>query len=105
MINYTKDWFFWKTPKMISHNDISDLTIAAHVIKSVLDIKFTRAKERHACAMGYTSSNHLLSELKNGPISREFDVYIEVLKSEALSKHQIKIDDDVIERLRDELSD
>ncbi|MFT5997512.1 MAG: hypothetical protein ACI9RV_003123, partial [Glaciecola sp.] len=42
---------------MITHNDISDLTVAAHAIKSLLDIKFTRAKERHAIAMGFASSN------------------------------------------------
>jgi len=88
---------------MITHNDISDLTVAAHAIKKLLDIKFTRAKERHAAAMGYASSNHLLAKLKEGPIQQEFDVYIDVLKAQALAKHQIKIDDDLVERLRFEL--
>ncbi|MFT6270544.1 MAG: hypothetical protein ACJAVV_003383 [Alphaproteobacteria bacterium] len=88
---------------MITHNDISDLTVAAHAIKSLLDIKFTRAKERHAIAMGYASSNHLLAELKEHPIQREFDLYIDVLRTEALTKHQIKIDDALVERLRVEL--
>jgi hypothetical protein len=79
---------------MITHNDISDLTVAAHAIKSLLDIKFTRAKERHAIAMGFASSNHLLAELKQRTVQREFALYIEVLKAEALAKHQINIDDD-----------
>jgi hypothetical protein len=30
-------------------------------------------------------------------------VYIDVLKAQALAKHQIKIDDDLVERLRFEL--
>jgi hypothetical protein len=88
---------------MITHNDISDLTVAAHAIKSLLNIKFTRAKERHASAMGYASSNHLLAELKLRPVDREFESYIEVLKKEALANHQIKIDDSLVERLRYEL--
>lgn len=90
---------------MITHNNVSDLTIAAHAIKSLLDIKFTRAKERHASAMGHASSNHLLTALKEGPVHQDFDTYIAILKTEALIKHQLKIDDDLIERLRDELND
>jgi hypothetical protein len=43
---------------MITHNSSDDLTIAAHTIKSMLDIKFSRAKEIHAKAMGFDSSNH-----------------------------------------------
>jgi Arc/MetJ family transcription regulator len=90
---------------MIIHNDISDLSVAAHALKSLLNIKFTRAKERHASAMGFASSNHLLAALKEKPIEREFEQYIEVLKSEALANHQITIDDDLVERLRFELID
>lgn len=90
---------------MITHNGVSDLSVAAHAIKSLLNIKFTRAKERHASAMGFASSNHLLGALKEGPVVREFDLYIEVLKSEALSNHQINVDEELVERLRYELID
>ena len=89
---------------MIIHSDVTDLSVAAHAIKSLLNIKFTRAKERHASAMGFASSNHLLSEVKTRPIEREFKLYIEVLKKEAKEQHQINIDDKLIERLRFELT-
>lgn len=88
---------------MITHSDISDLSVAAHTIKSLLNIKFTRAKERHASAMGFASSNHLLTALKEGPVEREFSAYIEILKKEALANHQITIDDELVKRLRYEL--
>jgi hypothetical protein len=88
---------------MISHADVSDVTVAAHTIKSILNIKFTRAKERHARAMGFDSSNHLLAALKEGAVEREFDVYIEILKKEALANHQIVINDELEKLLRYEL--
>lgn len=88
---------------MIVHSTTNDLSIAAHAIKSLLNIKFTRAKERHASAMGFTSSNHLLAELKTNTIEREFDTYIAVLKQEAMATHQIEVNDHLVERLRAEL--
>lgn len=90
---------------MIIHNDIADLSVAAHAIKSVLDIKFTRAKERHAVAMGFASSNHLLAALKEGSVQQEFDAYIKILQGQVLANHQIKMDEELIERLRFELMD
>jgi hypothetical protein len=90
---------------MITHSDASDLSVAAHTIKSLLNIKFTRAKERHASAMGYASSNHLLAALKEHPVERAFAEYIEVLKKVAAANHQIVIDDELVERLRYELID
>ena len=90
---------------MIIHKDVSDVTVAAHTIKSLLDIKFTRAKERHANAMGFASSNHLLSALKERAINQDFDTYIGILKAEALSKHQLTLNDEIVERLRDELNE
>lgn len=89
----------------IKHNDVSDLSVAAHAIKSLLNIKFTRAKERHASAMGFASSNHLLAELKTRPIERSFNLYIAVLKKEAMANHQIDIDDELLKRLSFELLD
>lgn len=90
---------------MITHNNSEDLTIAAHTIKSMLDIKFSRAKEIHAKAMGFDSSNHLLIELKTKTLEKDFDEYLEILKKHALTTHQIKIDDNLVERLRYELLD
>lgn len=90
---------------MITHGNAGDLTISAHTIKSMLDIKFSRAKEIHAKAMGFNSSNHLLTELKTKPLERDFEEYVLVLKKEALTNHQISIDDDLVERLRYELLD
>lgn len=89
---------------MIIHNDTADLTIAAHIIKSMLDIKFTRAKERHASAMGHASSNHLLTKLKTQAVECNFEQYISVLKAEAFSNHQINLSDEIIERIRIELT-
>lgn len=90
---------------MITHNSSDDLTIAAHTIKSMLDIKFSRAKEIHAKAMGFDSSNHLLTELKTKTLEKDFEEYLTILKQHALKNHQIKIDDNVAERLRFELLD
>jgi hypothetical protein len=91
--------------EMINHSNAGDLTIAAHTIKSLLNIKFSRAKEIHAKAMGFDSSNHLLAELKSNPIERDIDQYLLILKKEALATHQISIDDNLVERLRYQLLD
>lgn len=90
---------------MITHSSSDDLTIAAHTIKSMLDIKFSRAKEMHAKAMGFDSSNHLLTELKIKAIEKDFDEYITILKKHAATTHQLTIDNDLVERLRYELLD
>lgn len=37
----------------------ADFTVDAHRIKALLNIKFSRAKEMHAQAMGFDSSNYL----------------------------------------------
>ena len=89
---------------IVKHTDNADLTIAGHAVKAILDVKFSRAKERHASAMGFVSSNHLLAALKNAPIERDFEQYIDVLKAEALEKHQVKLSEKQIERLRRELT-
>ena len=88
---------------LIVHQNTADITVAAHSIKSLLQIKFTRAKERHARAMGFTSSNHLLAEVKIRTIERPFDEYISILKAEAIANHQLKIDDDLTARLQEAL--
>ena len=90
---------------MIIHSNTDDLSIAAHTIKSILDIKFSRANEIHAKAMGFESSNHLMTELKSSTVERDCDEYFENLKKHALVSHQITIDDDLVERLRFELLD
>jgi hypothetical protein len=94
-----------KEVSVIKHADNADLTIAGHAVKSILDVKFSRAKERHASAMGFSSSNHLLAALKEAPIEKGFDEYIQVLKAEALQKHQVVLTDGLIEQLRRELCD
>ncbi len=88
---------------LIVHQNTADLTVAAHSIKSLLNIKFTRAKERHARAMGFASSDHLLADLKVHEVERDFALYMSVLKAEALANHQIVIDDDLTERLKEAL--
>lgn len=88
---------------MIIHNTANDVTVAAHAIKVALNIKFTRAKERHASAMGFKSSNHLLAQLKNQAVQQPFNSYIEILTREAKMHHQIIISDAVAEHLRNEL--
>lgn len=87
----------------IIQNSVADLTVSAHIIKSLLGIKLTRAGQRHASAMGFDSANHLISAVKVNPVEREFEQYITILKSEILANHQISITDDLIERLRVEL--
>lgn len=91
--------------EMITHSNEEDLSIAAHTIKSLLNVKLSRAKEIHAKAMGFDSSNQLLAALKNNAIEQDFEQYILILKKEALATHHISIDDKLVERLRYELLD
>jgi hypothetical protein len=88
---------------VIQHASNAELTSAGQAVKAILDIKFSRAKERHAAAMGFASSNHLLAALKVGPIQKEFDQYIEVLRVQAQEKHQISLSAEAIESLRQAL--
>lgn len=81
-----------------------DLSICAHALKSILGIKFTRAGQRHASAMGFKSANHLLDAVKINSVECGFEQYIGVLKAEMLANHQIILNEDLIERLRVELS-
>lgn len=78
----------------------SDLTKAAHALKSILGIKASRAAQRHASAMGYASTNHLIVQVKEGPVEQDFEAYINILRSEMLSQHQITLDSDKIESIR-----
>jgi hypothetical protein len=55
--------------------------------------------------MGFPSSNHLLTALKSQPVERDFAQYIEVLKVEALSQHQMSLSENLIERIRIELTE
>ncbi|WJG08201.1 hypothetical protein [Aliiglaciecola sp. LCG003] len=87
----------------ITHTNVAELTSAAHVLKTLLNIKFTRAKERHANAMGFSSSNHLLAEVKNTPVTRSFEQYIDNLKTELHKQHQLTLDDQQISQLREQL--
>ena len=88
---------------IIIHKNVADLTVSAHIIKSILGIKFTRAGQRHASAMGFNSANHLIAAVKANPVEREFEQYITILKTEILANHQISMNDELIERLRVEL--
>ena len=88
---------------LIIHKNVADLTVSAHILKSLLGIKFTRAGQRHASAMGYDSANHLIAAVKINSVEREFEQYITILKTEILANHQINLDDDLIARLRVEL--
>lgn len=77
-----------------------DLSVSAHTLKTVLGIKFSRASQRHASAMGFKSVNHLLDALKVQAVERDFDQYVAVLKDEIMSNHQIKINDDLLATLQ-----
>jgi hypothetical protein len=88
----------------IVQSSSSDLTKAAHTLKSVLGIKASRAAQRHASAMGYPSTNHLIVAVKERPIEQDFDVYISALTSELFSHHQISLNEDMITSLRARLT-
>jgi hypothetical protein len=86
---------------LISHASKGDLSVYAHLLKSVFGIKFTRATQRHASAMGFASPNHLLEALKVHPVEREYEQYIAVLKNEMFAHHQISLTEDTIAALHD----
>lgn len=88
---------------VIVQKSVGDLTVSAHVIKSILGIKLTRAGQRHASAMGFESANHLIAAVKSSAVEREFEQYITILKTEIMAHHQIVINDDLLERLRSKL--
>jgi hypothetical protein len=90
--------------KRIVQSNSNDLTKAAHTLKSILGVKASRAAQRHASAMGYTSTNHLIVAVKESPVEQDFEVYINVLRSELLSHHQISLNSVMIESLRDHLT-
>lgn len=89
---------------IITHKDPTQLSSSAHLLKTLFNIKFTRAKERHAVAMGFPSSNHLLNQIKLAEVSCDFSVYIGILKADMLKHHQISIDDKQAEALATQLS-
>lgn len=88
---------------IIVNNTSGDVSICGHALKTVLGIKFSRAGQRHASAMGFKSAHHLLDAVKIGGVSRSFDDYQEILKQEMLTHHQISISDDLLEQLRQSL--
>ena len=88
---------------IIIQKNVADLTVSAHIIKSLLGIKLTRAGQRHASAMGFSSANHLIAAVRINPVEREFEQYITILKTEIMANHQISLNDQLIERLRVEL--
>jgi hypothetical protein len=90
--------------KLIVQTSNSELTKAAHTLKSILGIKASRAAQRHASAMGYPSANHLIEAVKAGSIEQDFDTYLSILKSELISNHQIELNDAMIESLRQSLT-
>jgi len=89
--------------KIINQNSKS-VSVCAHAIKSVLGIKFSRANQRHAIAMGFTSANHLLEAVKLNSVSCDLDEYLEVLKKEMLVHHQVPISEGQIKQLQGALS-
>lgn len=89
----------------ITHTNVSQLTAAAHSVKNALNIKLTRAKERHASALGYNSFNHAAAEVKVDEICIHFEEYIKNLQSDVLKHHQIDIDANIVNELRENLCD
>lgn len=88
----------------IIQQSVSDLTVSAHAIKAILGIKLTRAGQRHASAMGYSSANHLIAAVKESAVERDFNQYLEILTTEIFANHQITITDELAARLRLELT-
>ncbi|GAA0852062.1 hypothetical protein [Aliiglaciecola litoralis] len=85
---------------IIIQKSVNELTVSAHALKSILNIKLTRAGQRHASAMGFKSANHLIEAVKNAPVEREFEQYIKILKQEMAANHQIILNDEMVERLK-----
>jgi hypothetical protein len=90
--------------KLIVQSSNSELTKAAHTLKTILGIKASRAAQRHASAMGYPSANHLIVAVKADSVEQDFDTYINILKSELMSNHQIELNDAMIGGLRESLT-
>lgn len=78
-----------KKMKYITHSSVSSLTPAAQAIRDVFNIKLTRAKERHAEAMGFNSYNHLSETVKKSSVNLPYDDYIENLANSLKKHHDI----------------
>ena len=72
---------------MITHDLNTDLTEVCHIVKSQLGIKLTKAKERHAKAMGFNSYNHLNSEVKKGIIEVNSSHYKQAMFQELIANN------------------
>jgi hypothetical protein len=78
----------------------TDLKELTKELKSILGIKQTRTRDRHASAMGCNSNAHLVGELhKKGSISTPLDDYLAILGSELKSYHQIELTSSMILRI------
>ncbi|GIC77163.1 hypothetical protein [Moritella sp. F3] len=83
--------------KYINQNRSTDLNSLLSEIKAILGIKLSRAKERHATAMGLNSYNHLIGKIKReGEVSTELSSYIDLAKNQMFSVHDVSLTEEQI---------
>lgn len=75
--------------RYIQHRKLSSLTPVAQLLRDIFSIKLSRAKERHAEAMGFNSFNHLSETVKMGPVECDFDDYIANLNIVMEKNHKL----------------
>ena len=72
----------------VIHDGKTDLNKITHSLKDILKIKLTRARERHAAAMGFNSYNHLISSIKKQETtSIAFEIYFNSLSEQLEENH------------------
>lgn len=89
--------------KYIVHKKSTSLTPIAQAIRDVFQIKLTRAKERHAEAMGFNTFNHLSEAVKASDVKIGLDEYTIALADSILKNHDIVITDNQKEILEERL--
>lgn len=83
----------------IKHGLNTDLNAISHNLSAIISIKLSRAKERHASAMGFNSYNHLLSTIPNGEVEVNTRCYINALRNELLEHHKKNLSDEEAENI------
>ena len=83
--------------KYINQNRSTDLNSLLSEIKTILGIKLSRAKERHATAMGLNSYNHLIGKIKReGEVITDLSSYIDLAKNQMFSVHDVSLTEEQI---------
>ncbi len=77
---------------IFSHDHRTDLNLINKELKSVLGIKLTRTRERHASAMGFNTQAHLVAEISaKNKVSIALNDYFDKLESDLQLHHQIEL--------------